>query len=88
VTVSLNGATTIQTFAVAKAQALKFNFSSDHPSQVNRMAAYDSHIDIDNFTVQNQNGENLAITTGDESDKVKVTAQFAYTGGTEIPPSE
>jgi hypothetical protein len=88
VTVSLNGATAVQTFAVEKAQALKFNFSSDHPNQVNRIAEYNSHIDIDNFTVQNQNGENLDITTGDESDKVKVTGEFAYTDGTEVQPSK
>jgi hypothetical protein len=88
VTVSLNGTTAVQTFAVEKAQALKFNFSSDHPNQVNRMVAFNSHIDMDNFTVQNKNGENLAITTGDESDKVKITGKFACTDGTAHFPSE
>jgi hypothetical protein len=87
VTVSLNGATTVQTFAVGAAQALKFNFSSDHPNQVNRIAAYDSHIDTDNFTIQNQNGENLEITTNDtETAKVKLTGTYAYTEGTATEP--
>jgi hypothetical protein len=78
-TITIPGASSItQTLSVATAKALKIIFPSADPvgGEFNRTAEFGSHVDVDNFNVQDENGKNLPIYTGSgaaPTNTVKIT---------------